>query len=177
MSAIDHACDAFALQLREPWGSHVSGAERVWVLTYRPGDERRLRLRLKQFETTTEAAGRKWQLIDITTSFERWLNGHEYRDEYLADPESLQFGALDEFAEHLADEVNEQLSVADDNTVSALLGAASLFGLVRLSRLIAAVASQVPGRLLVMFPGVRDDNNYRLLDGHDGWNYLAVPIN
>ena len=31
-------------------------------------------------------------------------------------------------------------------------------------------------RLLVFFPGSYEDNNYRLLDGYDGWNYLAVPI-
>jgi hypothetical protein len=177
MSAIDDACEALALQLREPWSAHVSGPERVWILTYRPSDERRLRFRLKQFETTIEAAGKKWQLIDLTASFERWLDGHEYRDEYLADPESLQFGAVDEFADHLAADVHVQLAAADDQTVSTLLGAASLFGLVRLSRLIAAIADQIPGRMLVMFPGVRDDNNYRLLDGHDGWNYLAVPVN
>jgi hypothetical protein len=30
--------------------------------------------------------------------------------------------------------------------------------------------------LLVFFPGQFDNNNYRLLDARDGWNYLAVPI-
>jgi len=177
MSAIDEAREAYERQLREPWKTHISGPERVWMLTYRPDSERRLRHRLPSFETATAAAGRSWQLIDVTTSFERWLDGHEYRDEYLADPDALHFGALDEFAEHLATEVAAQLDSADDNTVSTLLGAASLFGLVRLSRLIAAVADRIPGRLLVLFPGFREDNNYRLLDGHDGWNYLAVPIN
>ena len=28
----------------------------------------------------------------------------------------------------------------------------------------------------IFFPGSYEDNNYRLLDGYDGWNYLAVPI-
>jgi hypothetical protein len=28
----------------------------------------------------------------------------------------------------------------------------------------------------VFFPGVYENNNYRLLDARDGWNYLAVPI-
>ena len=177
MSAIDEAREAFERQLREPWKTHISGPERVWMLTYRPDTERRMRHRLPSFETSTAAAGKSWQLIDVTTSFERWLSDHEYRDEYLAEPEALQFGALDEFAEHLAAEVSAQLASADATTVSVLLGAASLFGLVRLSRLIAAVADRIPGRLLVLFPGVRVDNNYRLLDGHDGWNYLAVPIN
>ena len=133
----------------------------------------------RQFETTTEAAGKAWQLIDFTDQLRTlagWLTNTATT--YFTDPELLlQFGALDEFADHLAEEVNDQLTAADDQTVSTLLGAASLFGLVRLSRLIAAIADQIPGRLLVMFPGVRDDNNYRLLDGHDGWNYLAVPIN
>lgn len=177
MSAIDEVREAYERQLREPWKTHLSGAERVWMLTYRPDSERRMRHRLPSFKASTIAASKAWQEIDLTTSFERWLDKHEYRDEYMSEPEALQFGALDEYAQHLRQEVATQLEAADGNTVSVLLGAASLFGLVRLSRLIASVADQIPGRLLVLFPGVREDNNYRLLDGHDGWNYLAVPIN
>ena len=177
MSAIDDARDAYERQLSEPWRTHLSGPERVWILTYLPDGERRMRHRLPSFATATADANKKWQLIDVTTSFEQWLAGHEYKIEYLSDPEALQFGALDEFSELLAEEVSAQLDEADGDTVSVLLGAASLFGLVRLSRLIAAVADRIPGRLLVLFPGVREDNNYRLLDGHDGWNYLAIPIN
>jgi hypothetical protein len=30
--------------------------------------------------------------------------------------------------------------------------------------------------LLVLFPGTYENNNYRLLDGYDGWNYLATSI-
>ena len=30
--------------------------------------------------------------------------------------------------------------------------------------------------LVVFFPGQKDDNNYRLLDARDGWNYMAVGI-
>lgn len=177
MSAIDDACRAYERHLKEPWASHLAGPERVWMLTYRPDSERRLRHRLPMFRTATEAAGYTWQLIDVTTSFERWLGAHEYRDEYLQDPDALHYGALDDFADALVAEVAGQLQAADERTVSVLLGAASLFGLVRLSRLLSAVADQIPGRLLVLFPGSRRDNNYRLLDGHDGWNYLAVPIN
>lgn len=177
MSAIDDACRAYERLLREQWRTSVSGPERVWMLTYRPDSERRLRHRLPMFETATEASNRAWQLIDISTTFETWLARHEYRDSYLADPDALQFGALDEFAEFLVDEIARQLREADDATVSALLGAASLFGLVRLSRVLNDVARLIPGRLLVFFPGTREENNYRLLDAHDGWNYLAVPIN
>lgn len=177
MSAIDDACDAYQAQLRLPWRQHLSGPEKVWMLTYRPDHERRLRQRLSRFETATLEAGYSWQLIDISNEFEDWLEGHEYRDEYLAEPENLGYGALDEFADVLAEHVRAQLRQGDDKTVAALLGAASLFGLTRLSRLIVEVSNDIAGRLLVFFPGSRDENNYRLLDGHDGFDYLAVPIN
>jgi len=177
VSAIDDACRAYERQLSEPWRRTLSGHERVWMLTYRPESERRLRYRLSMFQTATESAGRTWRVIDVTTSFEDWLSSHEYRDAYLEDPDNLQYGALDEFAERLGEDLRSQLAQGDDNTVSALLGAASLFGLVRLSRVIQDVARHIPGRLLIFFPGTREENNYRLLDAHDGWNYLAVPIN
>ncbi|MEI6620744.1 MAG: DUF1788 domain-containing protein [Actinomycetes bacterium] len=177
MSAIDEACEAYERHLHEPWATHVSGPERVWMLVYRPADERRLLHRLPMFETTTIAQGKKWMQLDISGRFEDWLNNHEYRDEYLADPELLQHGALDEFAERLCDGLRTELQAADDQTVVGLIGAPSLFGMLRLSSVISAIAGDVPGRLLVFFPGTRHDNNYRLLDGYDGWNYLAVPIN
>lgn len=177
MSAIDEACQAYERLLSEPWKDHLSGHERIWMLTYRPDSERRLRYRLPLFHTATENAGLVWHPVDITYSFEHWLMDHEYQDAYLEDPELLQFGALDEFEEGLAEQLKAELATVDDRTVTALLGAASLFGLVRLSRVLSDVAGDIPGRMLVFFPGTRDDNNYRLLDGYDGWNYLAIPIN
>jgi len=50
------------------------------------------------------------------------------------------------------------------------------FGLTRASSLIDKVVGNIPGRLLVTFPGVHRGGIYRLLDARDGWNYLAVPI-
>jgi hypothetical protein len=38
------------------------------------------------------------------------------------------------------------------------------------------IESHIRGRLVVFFPGVYDQNAYRLLDARDGWNYLATPI-
>ena len=61
-------------------------------------------------------------------------------------------------------------------TLFAITGLASLFGFMRASRLVEAVAPAVRGRLLVFFPGERDGANYRLMDARDGWNYLAIPI-
>jgi len=39
-----------------------------------------------------------------------------------------------------------------------------------------SIAPLVKGRLVVFFPGTYENNNYRLLDGYDGWSYLAIPI-
>ena len=58
----------------------------------------------------------------------------------------------------------------------AVLGSGSLFGFTRLSQVLKLVEADVRGRLVVFFPGQYEQNNYRLLDARDGWNYMAVPI-
>jgi hypothetical protein len=63
-----------------------------------------------------------------------------------------------------------------DNHVVTLYGVGSLFGLLKVKAVVDRLATQVPGRLMVLFPGSFENNNYRLLDGYDGWNYLATPI-
>ena len=61
--------------------------------------------------------------------------------------------------------------------VVALQGVGSLFGFLKVKEVVDKLAPKVKGRLLVFFPGdMPSPNNYRLLDGYDGWNYLAVPI-
>ncbi len=65
---------------------------------------------------------------------------------------------------------------AGGNTVVALKGVGSLFGFLKVKDVVDKLAPLVSGRLLVFFPGTYENNNYRLLDGYDGWNYLAVPI-
>ena len=57
-----------------------------------------------------------------------------------------------------------------------MYGVGSLFGFVRVSQVIPLVETHIRGRLLVLFPGVYEQNNYRMLDARDGWNYLAIPI-
>ena len=62
------------------------------------------------------------------------------------------------------------------DSVVALQGVGSLFGFLKVKEVVDRLAPMVKGRLLVFFPGSYENNNYRLLDGYDGWNYLAVPI-
>jgi len=53
---------------------------------------------------------------------------------------------------------------------------ASLFGFTKVSQVLKEVEHVIRGRLVLFFPGEFENNNYRLLDARDGWNYLAVPI-
>ena len=62
------------------------------------------------------------------------------------------------------------------DTVVAIKGVSALFGILKVKEVVDKLAPMVAGRLLVFFPGSYENNNYRLLDGYDGWNYLAVPI-
>ncbi|WP_375503685.1 DUF1788 domain-containing protein [uncultured Jatrophihabitans sp.] len=149
------------------------------MAVYPPEYERRLRLHLPDFEVATKEAHHSWALVDITTSFERWMAAHEYREEYFESPD-LMDTALPAFFKDLVDEVRPELANhADPEGVIGLLGAGTLFGLgdaVKVSALLNAVNEAVAGRLLVFFPGEHEGNSYRLLDARDGWNYLAIPI-
>jgi len=64
----------------------------------------------------------------------------------------------------------------DDNTVVAISGLASLFGFIKVKEIVDRISPLITGRLLVFFPGSYENNNFRLLDGYDGWNYHAYVI-
>lgn len=179
MSYIEDLIDSYRRFVDLPWPASVAPPQRVWMAVYPPRYERRVRLNLQEFANATIKAGHSWGCIDITTSFERWMAGHEYAEAYSEEPELLET-TLPVFFEALVDEVRDQLDEHDDpNGVVGLLGAGTMFGLgdsVRVSALMNETNASIRGRLLVFFPGHYEHNNYRLLDAKDGWNYLAVPI-
>lgn len=177
MSEIEDLLSRYERYVKLPWDFKLAGAQRVWFARYDPGQERRLRLRIGEFQTATTDAGHKWFFVDITDSFARWMTNHEYREAYFEQPEDLELALVD-FSDFVAERVRQALSQqeTDENTVVALLGLSSLFGLIRVAELIAKVDSDIPGRLLAFFPGQRDGSNWRLLNARDGWNYHAVPI-
>ena len=162
-----------------PWEARLSGAERVWFVVYDKTDERRIRARIDEFEIATTRAGHDWKLCDLTDCFARWMAAHEYRESYFEDPEAMDL-LLPEFHEHVVEQVHRALTAPDvgPQTVVAILGIASLFGFTRASKVLddSKVKGSIPGRLLVFFPGEHEENNYRLLDARDGWNYMAVAI-
>lgn len=177
MGSVEGLLKAYERFVRLPWDSGLAGPQKVWFAIYEPSQERRLRLRVPEFEMATTAAGHGWVPVDLTNAFAEWMANHEYREAYFENPEDLEI-ALPEFAGSVIDRVSQVLRSpeADENVVVAISGLASLFGFMRASVLMDAVASYIRGRLLVFFPGEREGSNYRLLDARDGWNYLAVPI-
>ncbi len=175
MSTIEGLIKAYGNYVTIPWDPNLAGPQKVWFVVYDPTQERRLRMRIGEFETRTIAAGHDWHHLDLTPEFARWMADHEYRDAYFEHPEDMEFALVD-FEEQLAARVIEHLQAADEQAVVALSGLASVFGLTRVSTLIEAVAPHVRGRLVAFFPGHFENTTYRLLDARDGWNYLAVPI-
>ena len=178
MREIDLLLQRYEKMVAMPWPDHVSGGERVWFVIYEPTQERRLRLRLPEFQIATEKAGHAWRYVDLTDAFARWMASHRYRESYFKRPELLTEAALSGFAAAVAGEIKAELNAPDAGpaTVVAVGGLGSLFGIVRVSDVLGQVVQAVAGRLLVFFPGRHDNRVYRLLDARDGWNYLAVPI-
>ena len=160
-----------------PWQTGLAGPQKVWMAVYDEADERRPRARLGAFENATTGTGHGWRACDLTDLFARWMAAQEYRESYFESPEDLDM-ALEDFFLHVVGVVREALAApdADERGVLAISGLASLFGLMRASRLVDQVTGSIRGRLLVFFPGEHQGNNFRLLDARDGWNYLAIPI-
>lgn len=177
MNEIENLIQEYERFVKLPWDQTLAGPQKVWFAIYDPAQERRLRLHIEDFEMATIRAKHTWDLLDLTNSFADWMAHHDYREEYFQQPDDMDL-ALQNYGDHLITLVKGVLTApkVDENSVVAIVGLASLFGLVHTSPLFEAVANDIRGRLLVFFPGHRDGSNYRLLDARDGWNYLAVPI-
>ncbi|PKN46153.1 MAG: DUF1788 domain-containing protein [Deltaproteobacteria bacterium HGW-Deltaproteobacteria-17] len=158
-------------------GILAAPAQRVIFAVYEEADELRLRLKIPEFALATREAHHSWCLFDLTDTFANWLAAEKYAQSYFEEPELLAT-LLPSYMDHLVERFSIVLAQqkADPNTVVALSGVGSLFGFLKVRDLVEQLAPQVSGRLLVLFPGTCDNNNYRLLDGYDGWNYLAVTL-
>lgn len=178
MGCIEDLAAKYQRHISIPWQRNLSGDQKTIFVVYPKTDERQLRTRLDAFEMATTKAEHSWRLVDLTPVFADWMAAEEYREEYFEDPEALAMSLEHGFVQHVAASIRAQL-LADDVTedsVVAVLGAGSLFGLTRLSLVLKEIVNDVPGRLVLFFPGEYENSNYRLLDARDGWNYLAVPI-
>lgn len=175
MATVQSLLEAFERFVGLPWKRSVAGPEKVWFCIYNKLDDRRLTAEITNFEIATTTAGHKWAECNLANALGEWLALHDYRDSYFANPAFFE-SASGQFVEALAATVRTRLDAADENTLVALTGVASLYWPTSVSQLMDTLAPHIKGRLAVFFPGRRDGNNYRLLDARDGWNYLAIPI-
>jgi hypothetical protein len=176
MSKIKKLVDNYSKHISIPWRS-VAPDQRVMFCVYDQADERQLRFSIDLFEIETKKHGHHWALFDLTDLFAEWISSHKYAKRYYADPSYLGT-ILGQFPDYIKDRFCDYIKQLDDpaNTVVALIGTGSLFGFAKVKDVVGLLAPELTGRLLVFFPGSYIENNYRLLDAYDGWNYLAIPI-
>ncbi|MDD4962946.1 MAG: DUF1788 domain-containing protein [Gallionella sp.] len=177
MSRIKRLIQSYSKYVAVPWRNDAAAAQRVIFCVYNETEELRLRAKIDEFEIATRAAGHEWALFDLTDTFPNWIASQRYAKSYFQKP-SLLPTLLPKYLTYIETEFTTfmQDRGADDNFVVALKGVGSLFGFLKVKEVVDKLAPMAKGRLLVFFPGSFEDNNYRLLDGYDGWNYLAVPI-
>ena len=181
-SKVAKLVSTYRQHLTVPWQGGLAAIQRVIFAVYDKADELRLRANVEEFALATQQAGKQWLVLDLTHAFPEWMATQEYRDAYFESPEDLagyQNGELNEFVADLTPKLKNRISAeAGPDTVVALMGVGTLFGLARVSSVVEGVKEAVQGRLLVFFPGEHHPENhtYRLLDARDDWNYLAVPL-
>lgn len=178
MGRVEQLAEKYKQHIGLPWQQTVAGAQRVIMIVYEKELERTLLARKEAFAMATRDEGHEWFEVNLSDCFARWMASEEYREAYFESPEDLQLKLDVEFAEYVAETVTAVLNRDDvtNTAVVGVFGVGSLFGFTRVSRVLKLLEPAIKGRLAVFFPGAYDQNNYRLLDARDGWNYLAVPI-
>lgn len=176
MGRIEDLAAVYQRHVSVPWQRTLAGAQRVMLVVYEKELDRTLRARIGEFEQATRRSGHGWKLVDCTGWFAAWMANDDYREAYFENPSLLGMKLEGDFRPEVVRRLAAELETAGNDTAVALLGVASLFGFVRVSELIRQVEQSIRGRLVVFFPGTKNENNYRLLDARDGWNYLASGI-
>ncbi|WP_322528271.1 BREX protein BrxB domain-containing protein [Salinicola sp. LHM] len=177
MSRVRRLVQSYNRHISIPWRDDAAAAQRVIFCVYNENEERWLRARVDEFEIVTKQAGHDWALFDLTNTFAAWLSSQRYAKSYFQKPHLLAT-VLPKYLDYIVNEFERFLDSRSigENAVVAIQGVGSLFGFLKVKDVVDKLAPQVPGRLLVFFPGSYENNNYRLLDGYDGWNYLAMAI-
>ena len=177
MSKIKSLLTNYKQFISVPWRQDAAAAQRVIFCVYNENDERVLRLNIDEFEIATKGTNHNWFHFDLTDSFAIWLSSLKYAEKYFKRPEILE-GVYPEYLSWLVNEFKSFIETQniDSESVVALSGIGSLFGILKIKEVVDAFSPMIFGRLLVFFPGSFENNNYRLLDSYDGWDYLAVPI-
>jgi hypothetical protein len=178
MGKIEELSERYGQHIGTPWQRTVAGAQRVVMVVYDKELERTLRARKQLFELESQKGFHDWFEVDLTNTFAEWMAKDEYREAYFESPGDLILKLEAEFADAVAERIRAVLNRPDvtESSVVGVFGVGALFGLTRMSTVLKLVEGDIKGRLVVFFPGSYEQNNYRLLDARDGWNYLAAPI-
>jgi hypothetical protein len=182
MARTDQLLNAYRKQVSMPLRPGLALNQRVWFVVYPPEEERRLALRLPEFEMATTETGLEWVLIDLQRTLADWIDtfDDDTKNTCLETPEILEDYARPEYIKFLSSRINQAVANVPDarraKTVFALRGLMELFDFIHVSDLVADIDTQLTGILVVFFPGEREDNTYRFLGARTGWDYLAVPI-
>ena len=176
MSKVDILVHNYEKLIRIPWRD-LAAAQRVIFAVYNASDERRLISKVTEFEIVTRNYGHGWYEYNLTNTFEIWMSNQKYAEKYFEKPHlisNLIHTYLDFLESNFSEYIkNEKIT---ENDVVAITSVGSIFGFIKVRELVDRLAPLCRGRLLVFFPGSYENNNYRLLDGYDGWNYHALPI-
>lgn len=177
MSKIKRLIQSYGKHIAVPWREDSAAAQRVIFCVYNPAEERSLRAKIDEFELVTKEANHDWAIFDLTDTFALWLSSQRYAKSYFQKPDLLST-LLPKYLAFISEEFEHFFASNknDSDSVVALQGVSSLFGFLKVKEVVEKLAPMVKGRLVVFFPGSYEDDNYRLLDGYDGWNYHAVPI-
>lgn len=177
MSRTKRLVNAYAKFIAIPWRNDAASAQRVIFCVYNENDELRLRAGIDEFEMVSRDAGHDWAIFDLTDTFSEWISKQKYARSYFQKPHLLPT-LLPKYQDYITVRFKAFLAEngSHENSVVALKGVGSLFGFLKVKDIVDQLAPMVTGRLVVFFPGSHENNNYRLLDGYDGWNYLAIPI-
>src|SRR4051794_5053122 len=154
MARLEDLAELYGHHIATPWQRTVAGAQRVIMVAYDKELERVLRARKREFEMRTQEAGHDWHEVDVTTTFATWLAADDYRDAYFESPDDLQLKLDAEFQDYVAERIREALTrqAVGENSVVAVFGVGSLFGLARVSQVLKLVEGDIRGRLVVFFP-------------------------
>lgn len=107
-------------------------------MVYDPAEQRKIDLRLGDFEAATVKAGKKWISISVKQCFPTWMSTHEYKDEYFNNPEYIVDQLEAEFIPYAIQYLKDEFKKIeqDTETLIAIRDVSALFGFVRLSEVL-----------------------------------------
>ena len=178
MTKLKKLLESYTEFISIPWSHNIDPEQRIVFCVYNEIDENRIRAKVGEFEIATKQAGHDWNLFDLTDIYPKFVINEKYAEKLYRTPSKAKTAIGSRFLPHIIEEYESFLKNIpnDPESVVAVLGAGTLYSVIRVKEVVDQIAPLFLGKLVVFFPGRFSENNYRLLDGYDGWSYRAIPI-